>query len=417
MPKNSRYALVRIFQIAGFAALAATDVTFPERNTVKFAHHCRTTNTLPRTAAGRRAMSLQPLALMLALALTLSACQKAAPVADAPREVVVLPAQADGGAQTLTLPGEVQSRFVTPMSFRVAGQVIERRVHLGDTVRKGDIVARLDPADAEHNAASAEADLNSAREHFSAAEKQLQRDTQQARDQLISSLQLEQTQDAYAAAKAQLKSAEARAAVAGNQRNYTRWIADQANTGEVLAAGQPVFSLAWSGATDVTTEVSESQVAKIRVGAPATVKLTALPDQKLTGRVREVSPAADPQSHTFRVKVTLETQNPSLRLGMSGEVSINTSAQEKTASSSGTTVIPATALFHQGNRPAVWIVRPADGKLELRPVIVSAYGERSVTLSDGVTGGEKIVIQGVHTLTAGEKVKPIAPLHAEDFAL
>src|SRR5450830_1424752 len=423
MPKNSRYALVRIFQIAGFAALAATDVTFPERNTVKFAHHCRTTNTLPRTAAGRRAMSLQPLALMLALALTLSACQKAAPVADAPREVVVLPAQADGGAQTLTLPGEVQSRFVTPMSFRVAGQVIERRVHLGDTVRKGDIVARLDPADAEHNAASAEADLNSAREHFSAAEKQLQRDTQQARDQLISALQLEQTQDAYAAAKAQLKSAEARAAVAGNQRNYTRLIADhdgvisaeQANTGEVLAAGQPVFSLAWSGATDVTTEVSESQVAKIRVGAPATVQLTAMPERKLNGRVREVSPAADPQSRTYRVKVTLETQDPALRLGMSGEVTINTAAQSQEKPAAGASA--ASALFHQGNRPAVWIVRPADGKLELRIVTVSAYGERSVTLSEGLNAGEKIVVQGVHTLTAGEKVKPIAPLHAEDFAL
>ena len=385
---------------------------------MKFAHHRRTTAPLPTH-------SPVLLPLVLAVTLALAACQKPAPVTDAPREVVVLPAQADSGAQLLTLPGEVQSRFSTPMSFRIAGQVIERRVHLGDTVRKGDVVARLDPADAEHNAASAEADLASAREHFDAAEKQLQRDTLQARDKLISALQLEQTQDAYAAAKAQLKGATARAAVAGNQRNYTRLIAEhdgvisaeQANTGEVLAAGQPVFSLAWSGATDVTTEVSESQVAKIRVGAPATVKLTALPDQKLTGRVREVSPAADPQSRTFRVKVTLETQNPSLRLGMSGEVSINTSAQEKTASSSGTTVIPATALFHQGNRPAVWIVRPADGKLELRPVIVSAYGERSVTLSDGVTGGEKIVVQGVHTLTAGEKVKPIAPLHAEDFAL
>jgi len=385
---------------------------------VKFAHHRRTTAPLPTH-------SPVLLPLVLAVTLALAACQKPAPVTDAPREVVVLPAQADSGAQLLTLPGEVQSRFSTPMSFRIAGQVIERRVHLGDTVRKGDVVARLDPADAEHNAASAEADLASAREHFDAAEKQLQRDTLQARDKLISALQLEQTQDAYAAAKAQLKGATARAAVAGNQRNYTRLIAEhdgvisaeQANTGEVLAAGQPVFSLAWSGATDVTTEVSESQVAKIRVGAPATVKLTALSDQKLTGRVREVSPAADPQSRTFRVKVTLETQNPSLRLGMSGEVSINTSAQEKTASSSGTTVIPATALFHQGNRPAVWIVRPADGKLELRPVIVSAYGERSVTLSDGVTGGEKIVVQGVHTLTAGEKVKPIAPLHAEDFAL
>jgi len=367
-----------------------------------------------------------PTALALAAALTLAACQKPAPVAAAPREVVVLPAQASSGAQLLTLPGEVQARFITPMSFRVAGQIIERRVHLGDTVRQGDVVARLDPLDADHNAASADADLASARQHLEAAQKQLQRDTAQAREQLISALQLEQTQDTYAAALAQAKGAEARAAVAGNQRRYTRLVAEhdgvisaeQANTGEVLAAGQQVFSLAWSGATDVTTEAAQSQVANIRVGAPASVKLSAMPDRPLTGKVREISPAADPQSRTYRIKVTLETKDPALRLGMSGNVTIDTSDTRQSATAGSTTiVIPATALFHQGNRPAVWIVKADGNQLELRPVTVSAYGERSVTLSGGVNGGENIVVQGVHTLTAGEKVKPIPPLHAEDFAL
>ncbi len=367
-----------------------------------------------------------PTALALAAALTLAACQKPTPVAAAPREVVVLPAQASSGAQLLTLPGEVQARFITPMSFRVAGQIIERRVHLGDTVRQGDVVARLDPLDADHNAASADADLASARQHLEAAQKQLQRDTAQAREQLISALQLEQTQDTYAAALAQAKGAEARAAVAGNQRRYTRLVAEhdgvisaeQANTGEVLAAGQQVFSLAWSGATDVTTEAAQSQVANIRVGAPATVKLSAMPDRPLTGKVREISPAADPQSRTYRIKVTLETKDPALRLGMSGNVTIDTSDTRQSATAGSTTiVIPATALFHQGNRPAVWIVKADGNQLELRPVTVSAYGERSVTLSGGVNGGENIVVQGVHTLTAGEKVKPIPPLHAEDFAL
>jgi len=367
-----------------------------------------------------------PTALALAAALTLAACQKPAPVAAAPREVVVLPAQASSGAQLLTLPGEVQARFITPMSFRVAGQIIERRVHLGDTVRQGDVVARLDPLDADHNAASADADLASARQHLEAAQKQLQRDTAQAREQLISALQLEQTQDTYAAALAQAKGAEARAAVAGNQRRYTRLVAEhdgvisaeQANTGEVLAAGQQVFSLAWSGATDVTTEAAQSQVANIRVGAPASVKLSAMPDRPLTGKVREISPAADPQSRTYRIKVTLETKDPALRLGMSGNVTIDTSDTSQSATAGSTTiVIPATALFHQGNRPAVWIVKADGNQLELRPVTVSAYGERSVTLSGGVNGGENIVVQGVHTLTAGEKVKPIPPLHAEDFAL
>lgn len=358
----------------------------------------------------------------LGATLALTACHKAPPPVDAARDVVVLPARADSGAQALTFPGEVQARFVTPMAFRVAGQVVERRVHLGDAVRKGDVVARLDPVDADHNAASAAADAAAAREHFNAAARQLQRDTAQARDQLVSALQLEQTQDNYAAAKAQLAAAEARAAVAGNQRRYTDLLAEhdgvisaeQANTGEVLAAGQPVFSLAWSGATDVTTEVAESQVAAIRVGAPATVKLGALPDSVLRGRVREVGPAADPQSRTYRVKVTLETPEPALRLGMSGAVTITTARPGQPIAAAVS--IPATALFHQGSRPAVWLVRGADGTLELRPVTVGAYGERSVTITAGLAAGENIVVQGVHTLTAGQKARPVAPLHVEDFA-
>jgi multidrug efflux system membrane fusion protein len=395
------------------------DINFPERNVVKFPlsqHH------VPARQARRLYRHATPTALALAALLSLNACQKPAPVAPLPREVVVLPVQAGNGAQRLTLPAQVQARFSTPMSFRVAGPIIERRVHLGDTVRKGDIVARLDPADSEHNRASANADLESARQRLDNARQQLQRDTAQAREQLISPLQLEQTQDSYASALAQAKAAEARAALAGNQQRYTQLVAEhdgvisaeQANTGEVVAAGQPVFTLSWSGATDVITEAAESQVTKIQPGASATLQLNALPQQVLRGTVREISPAADPQSRTYRIKVTLDKEkNSALRLGMSGTVSIDTSH----ASNPAGMLIPATALFHKGNSSAVWIVNPTNGQLELRPVTVSAYGERSVTLSAGVSKGENIVVQGVHTLTAGEKVKPIAPLHAEDFAL
>ena len=370
--------------------------------------------------------------LAACLVTTLAACHKAEPVADAPRDVVVLPVQANTGGQALSLPAEVQARFVTPMSFRVAGQVLERRVHLGDTVHKGEIVARLDPADAERNAASTEADLVSAHQHLDTADKQLQRDTVQAHESLISALQLEQTQDAYAAAVSQEKDAQQRAGLATNQLGYTQLLAEhdgvisaeQANTGEVLAAGQSVFSLAWAGAIDVTTDVAENQINQIRVGAPAAIELAALPGRVLHGTVREVSPAADPQSRSFHVKVTLDTQDPALRLGMTGQVSIdaanhaqNAAAAKGAKDQAATVIIPATALFHQGNQPAVWVVRAADARLELRPVTVSEYGERSVTLAGGVAAGEKIVVQGVHTLTVGETVKAVAPLHAEDFAL
>ncbi|WP_051110923.1 efflux RND transporter periplasmic adaptor subunit [Herbaspirillum frisingense] len=356
-----------------------------------------------------------------ALVLTLSACSKPAPVADAPREVVILQPQERDGGQPLHLPAEVQSRYVTSMSFRVAGQLVERRVHLGDVVRKGQVLARLDPSDADQNAASARAELASARQHLDAAEKQLQRDTAQAREQLISAQQLEQSQDARAAALAQFQAAQARASVAGNQRDYTTLVAqhdgvisaEQANTGDVLNPGQPVYSLAWSGAVDVVTDVADRQLAGLQPGQPATVTLAALPGKTFKGKVREVSPAADLQSRTYRVKVTLEQPDASVRLGMTGDVVITPAVPSGQAK---VLLLPATALFHQGGKPAVWIVG-GEGKLELRPVTVSAYGERSISLSQGVAAADKVVVQGVHTLTAGEKVKPVAPLHAEDFAL
>jgi len=369
-----------------------------------------------------RSRSLPARALLtLPLVALLAACSKPEPVADAPREAVVLQAQQRNGAQTLRLPAEVQSRFVTAMSFRVAGKLSERRVHLGDKVKKGQLLARLDPVDAEYNAASARADLDSARQHLDAAGKQLKRDTDQARENLISAQQLEQSQDAHAAAQAQFKAAQARAGVAGNQRNYTDLVADrdgvisaeQANTGDVLSAGQPVYSLAWTGAVDVITDAAEGQVARIKPGAPATVTLAALPGRSFSGRVREVSPAADPQSRTYRVKVTLEQPDAAVLLGMTGEVAIGSHDQSTAAP---ITVLPATALFHQGDKPALWIVR-SDGRLELRPVTIAAYGDRSISLTQGVAAGEQVVVQGVHTLTVGEKVKAIAPLHAEDFAL
>jgi hypothetical protein len=77
--------------------------------------------------------------------------------------------------------------------------------------------------------------------------------------------------------------------------------------------------------------------------------------------------------------------------------------------------LPSTALFHAGNLPAVWVVK-ADNALELRRVEVSRYGERTVTVSQGIAAGERIVWQGVHTVSAGEKVRVVPPLHPEDFA-
>jgi multidrug efflux pump subunit AcrA (membrane-fusion protein) len=72
--------------------------------------------------------------------------------------------------------------------------------------------------------------------------------------------------------------------------------------------------------------------------------------------------------------------------------------------------VPATAIFHHGKDPAVWVVRPTDSTLELRPVTVGSYGERGTTVTGGLRDGDNVVLAGVHTVYAGEHVKQAKPL-------
>lgn len=350
----------------------------------------------------------------------LSGCSSKAPEAEVARPVIAMPVKVMNGAQSAQFPGEIHARYEMPLSFRVAGQLTARLAHLGDTVKKGQVLARLDDADASRTEASARAALDAAEHRLVYATQQRDRDEAQAKQNLISQLQLEQTRDAYASALASRDQARQQLALAQNQSRYTTLVADrdgsitseQAEAGQVVSAGQPVFGFAWSGDRDVFIDVPEDRLAGISVGQAATVTLPALPGQSFAGRVRDISPAADPQARTYRVKLALDKPAQQVRLGMTAEVSLST------RSNAGESVrIAATALFHQGEKPAVWVVRSSDSTLELRPVTVIRYGERDVLIGAGLHAGERVVMQGVHAVSAGEKVAPMAPPHAEDSPL
>ncbi len=368
----------------------------------------------------RRWTRLVALPAALALAAVVAGCGRQEAPAPAPRPVVAMPAQADESLPAWTLPGEVQARYSTPLSFRVGGKIIERQVRLGDTVTPGQVVAKLDPADATKNAAAARAAAAAAQHQLDYARQQLDRDRAQARENLIATNQLEQTRNAYASALAQRDQAAQQAALANDQLKYTTLQADhagvitaeQADTGQNVAAGTPVYQLAWSGGIDALCDVPESVLAGLAVGQRATVTLGPLPGQTISAVLREIAPAADPQSRTYRAKLTLESPPPEVRLGMTANISFD----NRSANGRATYTLPATALFHDGREPAVWIVKPQEDTLELRRVQVLRYDARTVTVSQGVQAGERVVWQGVHTVSAGEKVRAVPPLHPEDFA-
>ncbi|CAH2793318.1 MAG: Probable Co/Zn/Cd efflux system membrane fusion protein [uncultured Paraburkholderia sp.] len=335
--------------------------------------------------------------------------------------MVALAAHADNTANATSLPAQVEARYSTALSFRVGGKIAERRVHLGDTVKAGQVLALLDPADLRNNAANARAQLDAAEHQLAYQKQQFVRDQAQAQTNLIAPAQLEQTQNAYATALAQRDSALAQMALAEDHLRYTTLVADHdgvvksedADTGQNVEQGQAVYHLDWSGDVDVACDAPESALNSLGVGRIAKVMLPALPGKTFEARVREVAPSADPLSRTWRVKLTLVAQSPEVRLGMTAQVQFDIA---RANDGFIPFQLPATALFHDGGKPAVWVVQPGTDKLVLRPVSVTNYGERTIDIAAGLHEGERVVVQGVHTVSAGEHVQVIAPLHPEDFA-
>jgi RND family efflux transporter MFP subunit len=365
--------------------------------------------------------------------LSVAGCGRNEQAAPPPAVVVALPVHPDvgtAGGEAIRYPVEVAARYSNPMSFRVPGKLIERKVRIGDVVKKGEAIARLDPVDAEKQAASAQAALEAAEHRLVFATQQLDRDTAQAGQNLIATNQFEQTQDAFTAARAARDQAAAQQVVARNNLQYNTLVADHdgvitsenADTGQVVSAGQAVYGLAWSGDTDVTLDAAASDLGRIVVGQGATVTFPGLPGQKFAARVREVTPAADPQSRTYRVKLTLLNPGKVVRLGMTGDATLElppaggttppmapNAAVDATAT---TFTVPATAIFHQGSSPAVWVVNESS-TLELRPVSVRSYTDHSTVISGGLKDGEQVVLAGVHTVFAGERVTVVKPLFDE----
>jgi len=334
--------------------------------------------------------------------------------------VVALPVHSDArssASEAVRYPVEVTARYSNTMSFRVPGKLIKRNVRLGDSVREGQVLAQLDPVDAQKQLGSARASLDAAEHRLVYARQQLERDEAQSKANLIAANQLEQTQDSYTAALAGRDQAAAQLVVARNNLQYNTLIADHdglitsenADTGQVVAAGQAVYGLAWNGDTDVILDAAESDLARVSIGQTAKITFPALPGRHFEARVREIAPAADPQSRTFRVKLQMTGPIESVRLGMTGDA-ILPPAPGGNSATAQTYTLPATAIFHQEHQPAVWIVAGNDSTLQLRPVSISSYTDHTSVVSAGLSDGDVVVLAGVHTVYAGQHVKPVRPL-------
>jgi RND family efflux transporter MFP subunit len=159
-----------------------------------------------------------------------------------------------------------------------------------------------------------------------------------------------------------------------------------------------IVNVARQGGRDAVFDVSEQLVRTGPRDPVVQIALTNDPSVRATGRVREVSPQADPVTRTFQVKVGIIDPPPAMELGSTVTGSI------KLPAPAGVEVPPG-ALTEADGRPAVWVVDPQSQTVSLRNVDVSRYDPAGVVISQGLDAGEIVVTAGVQTLHPGQKVR------------
>jgi len=355
-----------------------------------------------------RAVSL-PLAVTLCALLAaalLAGCRKGedTPAVEVrPVRVITIEKQSAGASVTLT--GTLQAQAEINQSFRIDGRMIARNVDVGDRVRPGQVLARLDRMNEESSLQSARAQLAAAQAQALEARTMYNRMRDLLAERAVSRASFEQAEAMAKITQSQVDSAQSLVTIAQNRLSYTDLVSDVAGVvtargaepGEVVPAGRMIVQIAREGAVDAVFDVP----AAIKDAAPANpdivIALASNPDVTAVGKVREVSPRADPVTGTFAVRVRVLDPPAAMRLGSTvvGRMKLDRPPAID---------IPASALIQPAGKPAVWVVDTKTGTVSVRDVQLEAYGENRVQISQGLTPGDVVVTAGAQALRPGQKI-------------
>ena len=338
-----------------------------------------------------------------ALVLVLSACSKPVERVEIVRPVrtaTVAPAE---NHALVELSGEIQPRYESRLGFRVGGKLIARQVEIGSVVKRGQLLMQLDPVDLQLAQSQARAAVSAADSTLSLARAELERYRELRQKNFVSQALLDAKEAAYRSALAGHEQASAALKIQSNQSGYNNLHADadgvitgmDAEVGQVVAAGAPVVRLARTGEKEVRISIPEDQVDTLRQGAALTVRTWANPQAAMEGKLRELSPVADPATRTYTAKISLPKAGAEVRLGMTATVQF-------AVPSPAAIRLPLSALVRQKDGTAVWVVE--SGKVSLVAVQVAGTAGNELLVASGLNPGQVVVTAGVNQLQPGQKV-------------
>ncbi len=395
-------------------------------------------------ATGARALLLLALPLLVACGGDAESRAAEHGSAGVPRAVRVVPAASAALPDVVSVAGTLAAQDEVVLGTKVAGRLAELPVDLGSVVRRGEVLARLAPADFELRVRQAEAALKQARARLGlrpgdagdSVDPEQTAVVRQARavlteatarraraqalfaEQLLPQADLDAAEAAYQVAESQFQDAHDEAlnrhgvlAQRGSELDLARQqLADSvlvapfagavserhATAGQYVAAGQPVVTLVRTHPLRLRLAVPERQAARVRVGQAVRVHVEG-DVRAYDGKVARVSPAIDPSDRTLKVEAEVPNDDGALRAGSFVGAEIVITADRPVV------LVPATALVSFAGIDRLLTV--ADGKAVEKRVTVGRRSGDQVEIREGVRAGELVVV-APGNLVGGQAVTP-----------
>ena len=338
----------------------------------------------------------------------LSACAPHEPPAEALRPVRAAEIRYATERAVSRYFGAVQARYEVDQAFRVGAEAIERLVDVGQNVREGEVIARLDDTDYRLAEQAAGQQLEAAETRRRQAESDWRRLQALKLDGSVAEFDDEHAQSELRTARAAAEAKKHELDLARNQVEYTVLRASTSGVvtsarfevGQVVAAGQPVITIANESEPEVVADVPEDHLEAFK-SAHYLARLASTPDEAFEVVLRELSAQATPQTRTYRARLRPATPRR-MPLGASA-----TLVAETVAEGPPVAAIPASAITQSQGQAALWAIRrdgaePA-GTVELIPVTVHGFRNDEVLVS-GPPESTLVVTAGVQKMSPGLRV-------------
>ncbi len=345
-------------------------------------------------------------------ALALMGCEDEPEEAEVIRPVRYEVVEGSEAARQRTYSGVAKSGQESRLSFQVAGQVLEVPVSVGDVVKKGTTIARIDPADYSLQLQNAQASAAQARAQERNAKGTYERTRALYENQNASRQDLDTDRTAYDSAKAALSSSNQQVRLRKRQLGYTHLRAPEAGTiatvdievNEYVQAGELVATLLAGGKIEVSVSVPSSVIRNIRRGDKAEVRFGILGGKVLRGEVTEVGVSSVSGATTFPVTVRLSEGEDLVRSGMTADVTLLFASETNGPNYN----LPFSSVGEDAEGRFVYKLNDVQGGLGIvrrSPVEIGELLGDGLEIKSGIAPGDLVVTAGVSRIYDGLQVR------------